>query len=139
MSYDQSMALTRREALAAIASAAALPLVSGSARDAAAASSPASDADALKLLDSVADNLLKLQPDGATSLGIDTGARAALRSQLADRSAEGQQRLARQVRADLEQVKALDTSGLSHAVRTSLEVVRSAYATALEGFGLPYG
>ena len=40
---------------------------------------------------------------------------------------------------DLERANALDTSGLSHATRTSVEVVRSAYATALEGFALPYG
>ena len=98
-----------------------------------------SDADALKLLEDVADNLLRMFPESATSLGIDTGARAALRSQLADRSGEGQQRLAKQVRADLDRVNAFDTSGLSHAARTSIEVVRSAYATALEGFALPCG
>ena len=69
-------------------------------------SSPPTDADAVKLLDAVADNLLKLLPETATSLGIDTGARAALRSQLADRSAAGKQRLAGQVRTDLERVKA---------------------------------
>ena len=97
------------------------------------------EADALALLDGVADNLLRLLPESATSLGIDTGARAALRSQLADRSAEGQQRVAKQLRADLERVNAFNTSGLSHAVRTSFEVVRSAYATSLEGFALPYG
>ncbi|HEY7055514.1 MAG TPA: DUF885 domain-containing protein [Vicinamibacterales bacterium] len=97
------------------------------------------DTDALTLLDEVAENLLRLQPESATSLGIDTGSRGALRSQLADRSAAGQQRLATQVRADLERVKACNMTGLSHAVRTSLEVVRSAYATALEGFVLPYG
>ena len=51
----------------------------------------------------------------------------------------GQQRIAKQLRADLERVNAFDTSGLSHATRTSVEVVRSAYATALEGFALPYG
>ena len=102
-------------------------------------SSTSTDTDALQLLDSVADNLLRLQPEGATSLGIDTGARAALRSQLADRSADGQQRLARQVKADLDRVNAFNTDGLSHATRTSIDVVRSAYATALEGFALPYG
>ena len=57
----------------------------------------------------------------------------------ADRSAQGQQRIANQLRADLERANAFDTSGLSHATRTSFEVVRSAYATALEGFALPYG
>ena len=97
------------------------------------------DTGALALLDSIADSLLRLSPEGATSLGIDTGARAALRSQLADRSEEGKQRLASQVRADLERVKAFNTDGLSHAMRTSIEVVRSTYATALEGFALPYG
>jgi uncharacterized protein (DUF885 family) len=97
------------------------------------------EADALALLEQIADNLLRLGPEGATSLGIDTGARAVLRSQLTDRSAQGQQQIANQLRADLERIKALNTSGLPHATRTSIEVVRSAYATSLEGFALPYG
>ena len=97
------------------------------------------DADAVKLLDEVAESLLRLQPESATSLGIDTGARAALRSELADRSAAGQQRLAMQVRTDLARVNAFTSTGLSYAARTSLQVVRSAYAAALEGFALPYG
>jgi uncharacterized protein (DUF885 family) len=91
------------------------------------------------LLDQVAENLLHLFPEGATSLGIDTDRRAALRSQLFDRSADGRQRVAAQVRADLERVKALGLSGLPPTVRTSLEVIQSAYARALEGFAFPYG
>jgi len=130
--------LSRRQALTALA-AAAVPLVSGCGHEPAAGPVSSNDADAVKLLDSVADNLLRLLPESATSLGVDTGPRAALRSQLADRSAEGQQRLSKQVRADLDRVNAFNTAGLSHATRTSLEVVRSAYATALEGFALPYG
>lgn len=78
-------------------------------------------------------------PETATSLGLDTGARAELRSQLMDRSAEGQQGIASQLRHDLERAEAFDASGLPHATRTSLEVVRSAYATALEGSAMPYG
>jgi uncharacterized protein (DUF885 family) len=133
--------LTRREALAALVSAAALPLAAGCSPSPDRTSNPSMphDADALTLLESVADNLLRLQPEGATSLGIDTGARAVLRSQLADRSEDGKQRLAKQVRADLDRVNAFKTDGLSHAARTSIEVVRSAYATALDGFALPYG
>ena len=99
----------------------------------------ATEADALALLDQIADNLLRLGPEGATSLGIDTGARAVLRSQLTDRSAQGQQQIANQLRADLQRISALNVSGLSHATRTSVEVVRSAYTTSLEGFALPYG
>ena len=139
LTYDRRM-ISRREALAALGAAVSLPLMSGCARDGGQAPAAASsEADARKLLDEAGENLLRLFPESATSLGIDAGDRAALRSQLADRSAEGQQRVARQIRGDLERVNAFNWSGLSHATRTSVEVVRSAYATALEGFALPYG
>ena len=135
--------LNRREAIAALASTAALPLLQGcSDKPATPPSAPpaaTSDADALKLLDEIGENYLRFAPESATSLGIDTGARAALRSQLADRSADGQRKIADQVRKDLDRAKALDVSGLDHATRTSVEVVRSAYSTALEGMALPYG
>ena len=135
--------LNRREAIAALASTAALPLLQGcSDTPATPPSTPpaaTTDADALKLLDEIGENYLRFAPESATSLGIDTGARAALRSQLADRSADGQKKIADQVRKDLDRAKALDVSGLDHATRTSVEVVRSAYSTALEGMALPYG
>jgi uncharacterized protein (DUF885 family) len=130
---------SRREILAALAAVAALPLVSSCGGDGASRAAGASEADALALLDSVAEKLLGFFPEQATSLGIDTGARAGLRSLLADRSADGQKRLAAQLRADLDRMNAFDASGLSHATRTSVEVVRSAYTTSLEGFALPYG
>jgi uncharacterized protein (DUF885 family) len=129
------LTFTRREAVATLAaSVASLSLVScrrvGHA---------ATDTDAGKLLDSIGENLLRLSPGGATSLGIDTGARAALRSQLDDRSPVGQQRLADLLKQDLARADAIDLSNLSFPVRTSVEVVRSAYQTALEGFAQPYG
>ena len=129
--------LSRREALAALASTAALPWLASCAGGE--ESSGASEDMALALLDEVADNLLALFPETATSLGLDTGARTALRSRLTDRSEAGKQHIAEQVRADLDRASAFDTNGLSHATRTSVEVVKSAYATALEGFALPYG
>lgn len=132
--------ISRREALAALASTAVVPLTSGcSSERAAIAPATTIEADARALLDELAENLLRLLPESATSLGIDTGARAPLRAQLTDRSASGQQRIASQLKSDLERANALDTSGLSHGTRTSVEVVRSAYATALQGFALPYG
>ena len=132
--------MSRRRALAALASTAVLPLGAGC-RGEPAASAPAStpDADARALLDQLADDLLRLSPEGATSLGIDTGARASLRSQLSDRSAAGQQQVVMHLKSGLQRANALNTSGLSQDVRTSVDVVRSAYATALEGFALPYG
>src|SRR5215204_5472475 len=131
--------VTRREVIAALATAAALPLLSACGRSGDPMPTKPTEASALALLDEVADKLIRLRPEQATSLGIDTGSRAALRSALGDRSAAGQQRLANQLRVDLERAEAFDTSGLSHATRTSFEVVRSAYATALDGFALPYG
>ncbi len=136
--------VSRRDLIAALLSTAALPLMAACGHSPASSPAPASpaapgDASALALLDQVGENLLRLFPEAATSLGIDTGPRAGLRSRLFDRSAEGKERLARQVRADLDRVNAVETANLSHPVRTSVEVVRSAYTTALEGLALPYG
>ena len=139
--------------MAALAATAAMPLLAACSQTVATAPAPAavavvpappapaatSEAEALALLDSVAENLLRFSPESATTLGIDNGAREPLRHRLSDRSAEGQQRLAELLRTDLARVNALDTAGLSHSTRTSVEVVRSAYGTALQGFALPYG
>lgn len=135
MSRHDPVTLSRRDAIVALlASVSAL-----SACDRTPAVAPGADAPALALLDELAENLLRLYPETATSLGIDVGERAALRSALGDRSAEGQRRIANQLRADLARVDGIDSSGLDAATRTSLAVVRSAYATALQGFALPYG
>ncbi len=137
--------LSRRQAVAALSASAAYPLISACSKAVApetalappATVAPAPNASAI--LDSIAENLLRLSPESATSLGIDKGEHAALRSQLADRSAAGQQRVAETIRADLARVNAIDTAALDHSTRTSVEVVKSAYTTALEGFALPYG
>jgi uncharacterized protein (DUF885 family) len=133
-----SMLRSRREVVAGLTGGTALPLVSGCTPTR--AFRPASsEAQALAVLDSIAENLLRLQPEGASVLGIDKAQRAPLRSMLTDRSAAGQQRIAATLRTDLARANAIDTSALSHSTRTSIEVVRTAYATALEGFALPYG
>ena len=128
--------ISRRETIGALAASAALPIF---AKATPGWAKPASDAQASALLDSVAENLLRLYPANATSLGLDVGRRAELRSQLSDRSAAGQRRLAATIKTDLARVEALDESRLSFPVRTSVEVVRSAYRTAMEGFAFPYG
>jgi uncharacterized protein (DUF885 family) len=130
--------LSRREAVAALSASAALPFLSGGLSPAFAQTTSA-DVQASALLDSISENLLRQSPESATSLGIDKGEHIALRSQLADRSGIGQQRLAQTLRGDLARANAIDVSALSHSVRTSVEVVRSAYANALEGFMQPYG
>ncbi|MFM5908696.1 MAG: DUF885 domain-containing protein [Novosphingobium sp.] len=127
--------LSRREALggmAAAGAAIALPPASHGA----AVSQPAR---AAKLLETIAWDLLALSPEGATSLGIDTGAHASFRSRLEDRSAAGQVRKAALLRQSLKQVAAINPARVDDATRTSLAVVKSAFGTALDGFRLPYG
>ncbi|WP_374405072.1 DUF885 family protein [Pelagerythrobacter sp.] len=129
--------ITRRQALAGLGAGASLLALGGCQR---ALTPPASVGTASHpLLDDVAWNLLAHEPERATSLGVDTGAHAALRAELEDQSAAGQRAYAETLRADLARVRAHDTAGLDADTRTSFEVVESAYATALDGFALPYG
>lgn len=132
-----SCSLTRRQAIAGLAAGAAAMSLPARAQTAAPATAPTSSAAAL--LDDVAQRLLALKPETATSLGVDIGAQAMLRSRLDDRTAAGQAAVAALVRADLARVEAMPDAGLDHSTRTSLAVVRSAYRTALDGFALPYG
>jgi uncharacterized protein (DUF885 family) len=128
------ISISRREALAGLAASGAIPLLSTLALAA-----PATEAQANVLLSSIGENLLRLQPTQATSLGIDKGARASYRLRLEDRSAAGQARVAATLKTDLARAEAIDTSHLTFPTRTSVEVVKSAYRTALEGFAQPYG
>ena len=128
--------LTRRELLAALAAASTLPLLSGCADS---GSDAAATASTQALLDDLAESFLRFAPEQATSLGLDIGPRSALRAQLADRSPTGQAAIAAQLRSDLARLNAIDTTGLPYPLRTTVEVVKSAYNTSLEGFALPYG
>ena len=125
--------LSRRQALAG---GAALTLGACTAHPALA---PAPAGDAAALLDAVAWQLLDAGPESATSLGIDTGVHAALRSRLGNRSAKGVARLAAVLRDALRTIARIDTAALDPATQTSVAVVKSAFATALDGFALPYG
>jgi uncharacterized protein (DUF885 family) len=96
-------------------------------------------ADAAKSLAGIAEDLLVDYPENATSLGIDTGARAALKSRLADRSAAGQEAIAQRVTARLAGPLAGDAASLDAAGRIDFDVVRTAHETAAEGFRFPFG
>ena len=135
-----SASISRRRALAAIAGGGGIALFPGFVT--ALTASPQGSTESL--LDAMAWRLLQRDPEQATSLGIDTGANAALRSRLGDRSRAGRKQVAQLLRGDLARLEALDPSRpgpvrLDPATRTSIEVARSAYRTALDGFALPYG
>ncbi len=137
----KNLTLSRRQSLVLLgAGSAALALEACTRNPVAAAVLPPAPAQgAPAFLDALAAQMLDLSPEQATSLGIDTGAKAALRSQLGDRSAAGQDQQAALLRRALAQVSAFDTAGLDPAVQTSLAVVKSAFSTSLDGFAMPYG
>lgn len=97
------------------------------------------DAAAEKLLAELAEELMVDYPESATGLGIDTGQRAGLKVKLSDRSAAGQQAIARRAAKRLERLQAIDVSALGEAARIDVDVMRTAHEIAFEGFAFPYG
>ncbi|MEO8016655.1 MAG: DUF885 family protein [Pseudomonadota bacterium] len=92
-----------------------------------------------KLLAEFTEELLVDYPESATLLGIDNGARSALKSKLSDRSAAGQKTIGQRVARRIERLKAIDTATLDEAARIDVDVMRTAHEFALEGFAFPYG
>lgn len=131
--------LTRRQALAAAASTATLAACATPGTLAPTGKRPLAKAEADALIERITDRFLRANPESATGLNIDKGAYAALRGQLADRGPAGQARYAAGLREDLAALDTADFSALDHSTRTTLEVIRSTYRTALQGFALPYG
>ena len=132
---ENQLLATRRQTLAmlggssaAVALSACQPRIAGV---------PTANAEAF--LEAAAWQLLELQPEGATSLGIDTGVHAGLRRQLGDRTAAGRARLAGALKSALRTANTFPLDNLDPASRTSLAVVKSAFSTALDGFAQPYG
>ena len=126
----------RRDVLALGAAAAAF---GGAALGSKALAAAPGDAGAEALLSSVAEDLMREYPENASSLGLDKGARAALKSTLTDRSLEGRAKLAVTAKARVARMKAVDRKGLSPAAALDLGVVQTAHELAVEGFDFPYG
>ena len=112
---------SRRDLLKAALSAAtvsSIPALAGAAM-------PAKPADARlsALLADFAEEVLRLSPTAATGLGIDTGARAALKSQLEDASAAGDQQWATLVRSMLSRLKTVDRAALGPDAQTRYDTI----------------
>lgn len=130
------MTPTRRQFLASTAALTALPALPACARGQSRASG---DAAADQLLAATAEQLLTDEPAQATSLGIDKGERAHLRSMLQDRSAAGLAKVAERLRKRHGELEALDVDALSPVMRTNVETVRTSLNLALDGFAFPFG
>ncbi len=126
------MSLNRRAILQGGAAALALQAV-----PAHAALSPEARADAL--LQRITEQMLADYPESATGAGVDKEGRARLRALLSDRSPSGQHRIKNQVRSTLAQLRRIDTGALSAEKRLDVDVVRTAFELASDGFDFPYG
>ena len=139
--------LSRRSFVAGLGATTALTVLPGCAATQSTATEPvtsvmtppAGQSAGEGLLNEFAWNMLRHEPLRASSLGVDTGEHAALRSQLGDASQAGQDAYAATLSRDLERARQFPKVGLDAAMRTSFAVVESAYETAVEGFALPYG
>ncbi len=128
------MIASRRQFLASTATLAAFPALPACAKGA-----PSADTAADALLSATAEQLLTSSPESATSLGIDKGERAHLRSMVEDRSMAGRQKVADGLRARIAQLDALDRNALSPVMQTNVDVVRTAFQNGLDGFAFGYG
>jgi uncharacterized protein (DUF885 family) len=129
---------SRRQAVAALAAGAALPLLSGCATTASQAAG-SGDQQAERLLAALTEEHLRLSPGSATSLGIDVGERAGLRALLSDNSPAGIAQALAWLRSAVSRLDALDSAALSPELRSYVEISRTAYDNAREGFSFPYG
>ena len=90
-------------------------------------------------LDAFADELLRLDPQQATSLGVDVGARAPLRAELTHQSDAAFARYAEQARSMRTRAAAIDRGALAPLDRVRLDAVAYAADRAIEGTAFPYG
>jgi uncharacterized protein (DUF885 family) len=97
------------------------------------------DEAADRLLARITEQLLSDYPESATSAGVDKDDRSRLRSKLASRSASGQGVIRGHVRATLSQLRRVDTEGMSAEKQLDIDVVKSAYELAADGFEFSYG
>lgn len=130
------MPIDRRELLTGAGTASLAALVPGTAT--AAAKARAASPDAV-MLAGMANAMLRLSPEGATSLGLDKGRNADLRHKLRDRSPAGvaaERRFAEASLAALDRAAGRPRTG---AARIDYDVTRATMRIAADGFGFGYG
>ncbi len=134
---SHSFDITRRQALAGLGASTALALTG--CKTMGSLDRPPVSMTPDEWLEQVGYNLLEHEPERATSLGVDVGQYAGLRSKLRDTTSRGLMDYAATLRHDLEQTQIYPRDLLTPEQLTSFEAVESAYEVALQGFALPYG
>ncbi|HEX5378984.1 MAG TPA: DUF885 domain-containing protein [Phenylobacterium sp.] len=128
------MKLDRRQILL---SGGAAGLVAVAPRAALAAAS--GDAALNARLDGLANTILNGSPEFATSLGLDKGAKAGLKSQISDSSWAAVRSLSEMCRNELKAINAIPETGLSEAARINKGVAAYALELGVEAGAFDYG
>jgi uncharacterized protein (DUF885 family) len=97
------------------------------------------DAKLRTLLDKFVYDRLGDSPEQATSLGLDTGERASLRSRLSDNSAAGEARRRARTRAEKTALSRIDRAKLGAAAQIDYDVVQYQLDRSIAGERFPYG
>ncbi len=125
--------ITRRTILLASGAAVAATALPGTAWAADAGDTLARD------LDVFADELLALMPEAATGLGVDNGARVALKSELSEISPAADTRWTAQAIAMKTRLGTIDRGRLDAAAKLRLDTVRYSAERAIDGSKFTYG
>jgi uncharacterized protein (DUF885 family) len=133
---------SRRELLKFVLAGAAVsalpPAASAAAKAAIKAASPA-DRRFDTLIADFADEILRLEPTTATSLGLDSGAHAGLKSQLGEVSHAYDARWEAQVKSMAARLDKVDRKALSAQDQIRYDTLRYAVGSGIEGVRFPFG
>ncbi len=132
------MTIDRRHLLVASAAASLAAVTGAKAAKPTAAATPG-DAALNRYLETVSEHMLKVSPETATSLGLDTGKRAALKSQLSDASMAHITEDRAWCRSQLGKLAAFPDTGLSPTARINKAVVRYALEVGRDAAPFDYG
>ncbi len=100
---------------------------------------PGQSANLHHLLAAFADEILRLSPEQATGLGLDTGPYARLKSQLSEDTQAADAAWAAQVRSMRQRLTSAGTAGLSDADRTRYDTGLYAADRGIDGTAFRYG
>jgi uncharacterized protein (DUF885 family) len=138
------MSLTRRTLLASSSAAAATSALTlagckPKTPEIAERSSPDMLDYSTDLLNQATDLLVESYPETASSAGIDKDKYAHLKAKLTDRSLDGQAKIERDVKGMVAKLGTINTTGLPADAALNVDVVRTMFETASDGFDFKFG
>jgi uncharacterized protein (DUF885 family) len=121
------------------AAVSSLPPFASAATKASGKAASSADGQLATLMAGFAEEILRLAPTTATSLGLDTGARTKLKSQLEDVSHAGDVRWANQIKSMSTRLDRVDRRALGQQGQVRYDALRYTLDCGTEGLAFPFG